>query len=292
MYSLDVNFLNDRPEYQSAGARGGSGARGGAMGRSSGAAAGGRGAADSKTPLYLGLGLLVAALAGSIGGWAWYTFDSNQLSGRKAELDQKLGDLEKKQTELKTAQAQLKQANEEIQSLTGVFSNIKPWSAMSQDIRDRLPAGIQLTSITQIDPPPVAAAPTTAQVADKGAGAPPPPPPPPTGLVKIEGEATNFDQVNDFSVVLQKSNFLKPEMTRIQTAELQQPIALSPLSIPGANTGNANLSPKLPGRVKFAIVTALTEVPTSELLRELDRKGAVGLVSRIEALKEKGVIKP
>jgi type IV pilus assembly protein PilN len=292
MYSLDVNFLNDRPEYQSAGARGGGGARGGAVGRNAGAMAGAGAAGASKTPLYIGLGLLVAALAGSIGGWAWYSFDTNQLSGRKAELDQKLGDLEKKQAELTTARAQLKQANEEIQSLTGVFSNIKPWSAMSQDIRDRLPSGIQLSSITQIDPPPVAAAPTTAQVADKGAGAPPPPPPPPTGLVKIDGVATNFDQVNDFLVVLQKSNFLKPEMTRIQTAELQQPVALSPLSIPGANQGTANVSPKLPGRVNFAIVTALTEVPTSELLRELDRKGAVGLVSRIEALKEKGVIKP
>jgi type IV pilus assembly protein PilN len=85
---------------------------------------------------------------------------------------------------------------------------------------------------------------------------------------------------------------LKPESTRIIASEMQTPTALSPLSVPGANEGAANVVPKLPGRIKFAIQTALTEVPTSELLRELDRKGAVGLVSRIEALKEKGVIKP
>ena len=30
--------------------------------------------------------------------------------------------------------------------------------------------------------------------------------------------------------------------------------------------------------------------PASDLIRELDRKGAVGLVTRIEALKQRGVI--
>jgi type IV pilus assembly protein PilN len=144
-----------------------------------------------------------------------------------------------------------------------------------------------------------APAPSPSPAANGQAAAPAAAPPPPIGVIKITGLADNFDKVNDFMVVLQKSNFLSPEKTRIVTSELQTPVQMSSIDLPGpdgqARQGGgirAGKLPKLPPKVNFAIQTSLADVPTSELLRELDRKGAVGLVSRIEALKEKGVIKP
>ncbi len=282
MYNLDINFLNDRPEH--AAAAGNRGNAGGGRGSRSSRAGGG----DSKTPFYAGLGTLIGLTLLSLGFWGFQFMRNSQLKAQQAKLSEQVSDLESKQKELDAVQAQLKGAKEEITALTSVFSNIKPWSAMSQDLRDRLPSNVQISSVTQVEAPPQTATPTTAQVADGKAA----PPPPPLGLVKITGAAVSHSDVNDFLVVLQKSNFLKPESTRIVASELQAAESLGSISIPGATSGGSITLPKLPGKVKFEIETSLTDVPTSDLMRELDRKGAVGLVSRIEALKEKGVIKP
>jgi type IV pilus assembly protein PilN len=310
MYGLDINFLKDRPEYSgsAAGAAGAMGRAGG--GRSGGRSGGGRSgggassASASNRPLIIGAALGLGALGLSALAYAGFLFQGKALTDEIAEVDVQVGDLEKKEAELKRAQTELTSSKDEITALTSVFSNIKPWSAMSQDLRDRLPQGVQITEIAQEVKQPVASAPTTASTAAKQPGAAPDPAappavaPPPLGVIKISGLADNFDKVNDFLVVLQKSNFLDPQATRIVTSELQTPSQMQSLDLPGPdgtplpNQGKPTKLPKMPPKVSFAIQTSLADVPTSELLRELDRKGAVGLVSRIEALKEKGVIKP
>jgi type IV pilus assembly protein PilN len=182
---------------------------------------------------------------------------------------------------------------------------------MSQDLRDRLPSGVQILEILQKTDVPVAVAaapttPTTAQAAAGGsqatpAAAPTPVIQEPIGRIEISGAADNFDRVNDFLVVLQKSNFLNADQTKIVTSERQPETALTTTALPGpdgqsSGSGNNTIKPgdlpKLPAKVTFKIETELANVSTGELLRELERKGAVGLVSRIDALKQKGVIKP
>ncbi|MEB3292945.1 MAG: PilN domain-containing protein [Synechococcales bacterium] len=270
MYSLDINFLNDRPDLKpDAGGRGG---RGG--GRRPG---GGGGGSDSKVPMYVGIGVGLMALLGVLGGWAALTALNSGLESRNAELDGQLGSLEAKKKELKAANDKVKAAEGEIQALASVFNRVKPWSAMSQDLRDRLPAGIQIAGIRQIP---------------NKSGTPPAdgtePPSPYAGPVEILGAANTFEEVNDFLVVLQKSKFLKPEMTKIKSAEQRESV---PLANSGAQNAQGGRTPqvKLPGKVGFLIQTELSDVPTSELMRELERKGAVGIVTRIETLKSKGV---
>jgi type IV pilus assembly protein PilN len=284
MYSLDINFLNDRPDYKPS--------KGGILGRDLWGDLGQVGAMPAgNQPLIIGAAVGMAALALAGGTYGFLAWSNQRLTGENEELASQVADLEVKENELKQAQATVKQATEEMQALTSVFSNIKPWSAMSQDLRDRLPVGVQIGEISQV-PPDKAGQATPAPQPTQGGNQPAATPAkPPIGLIKIVGLADNFDKVNDFLVVLQKSNFLKPEGTRIVTADLQQPGQLQNLDLPGSSQSGQQL-PKLPPKVQFEIQTALTDVPTSELLRELDRKGAVGLVARIEALKEKGVIKP
>jgi type IV pilus assembly protein PilN len=48
--------------------------------------------------------------------------------------------------------------------------------------------------------------------------------------------------------------------------------------------------PPLPRQVTFTIQTAQSDAPASELLRELNRVGAVGQVTRIENLQNKGIL--
>lgn len=114
------------------------------------------------------------------------------------------------------------------------------------------------------------------------------------GNIEISGIAKSFNDVNDFLLVLQKSNFLQPKETRLVTAELQaNPTKLEPLKfrdLPQQASIQQTDLPKLPEQVNFNIQTKLSEVPASDLLRELDRKGAAGLVTRIEELQRRGVI--
>jgi type IV pilus assembly protein PilN len=114
--------------------------------------------------------------------------------------------------------------------------------------------------------------------------------------LEITGQADNFDRVNDFLVVLQKSNFFNAEQTTIVSSERLPEGTITPATNPGPQSeggGSQSMGdlPKLPAKVGFKIQTELANVSTDELLRELERKGAVGLVSRIDALKQKGVIK-
>jgi type IV pilus assembly protein PilN len=276
MYSLDINFLNDRPELKPEVA---------ARTRTKAVSV------DSKTPLYLGIaaGILIPGIVAAI--WLVLQSQNNRLQEQQAQLDSRLNTLKSQLGEVDQLRSQISQTKAETEALATVFNQIKPWSAMAQDIRDRLPAGIQLTSIKQTVPE-GAAAPAPAASPAPGA-APAAAAAPPSSVITISGLANSFDNVNDFLLTLQRSNFTDAEATRLVKAEMGKPTDLQPITLEGLNTqSGTERPPKLPGRVQFEIQTSLNNIPTSELLRELERKGAVGIVTRIETLQEKGIIAP
>jgi type IV pilus assembly protein PilN len=275
MFNLDINFLNDRPDLKP----GATSSRGGVVRRPIGGT-------ESRVPLYAGIATAVTLLALTGGAWGYYTWQKGELTTQETELDSKLGAIASKQKELDVANKKVAAAEGEIKALATVFNQIKPWSAMSQDLRERLPPGVQITSIVQA--PIAAGAPAAATNPVYSLG------------VTIKGEANDFDQVNDFLVILKKSDFLNPDATKIVETTRLDSKPLPAISLPKAvelpvkpgqekPKDNNNQSIKLPGRVTFTVQSKMSEVPTSDLLRELDRKGAVGLVTRVEALKSKGV---
>jgi type IV pilus assembly protein PilN len=277
MFNLDINFLNDRPDLKPDKKR--------SSGRSSSAVSM---APGDKRPMYVGAAamLILPAIAGAL--WGGLSFRTGDLEKQQAELDSQLGNLEAEKKNLAKINAQIKEASDEIQALATVFNQIKPWSAMAQDIRDRLPGNIQLLNIKQVE---VKEQPTSSASPAPGAEASRP-----AQNVEISGLASSFNDVNDFMLTLQQSNFLKSDVTRLIEAKLGKEETLPSLNLatPGeqgrGQTNQTIKPPKLPRQVEFKILAAMNEVPASELIRELDRKGAVGLVSRIEALKERGVV--
>jgi type IV pilus assembly protein PilN len=274
MYSLDINFLNDRPEYKP---------DGGARARGARAVP-----TDSRQPLILGLlaAILLPALAGGL--LLFLQSRNADLEQRQAALDSQLGDIQAKQKQIESLRTETKQVKDETVALASVFTTLKPWSAVMQDFRDRIPPGVQILRVKQLPLPQ-----NQPQPSPSPGAAPGTPTPPLVGKVEISGIANSFNDVNDFMLVLQKSAFLDPKETQLVASELQQTApTLSTLQLKNtpALAIDINNIPKLPRQIEFTIQTAFNDIPASNLLQELERKTAVGLVTRIEELQRKGVI--
>ncbi|MBE9051832.1 PilN domain-containing protein [Nostocales cyanobacterium LEGE 11386] len=254
MYSLDINFLKDRPIYQKNPHK----SRGISL------------PSGDLTPVYVGvaLGLCFPAFVGT--SWWFLQAKNGELEQQIAQLDQENKRLETEIGNINKIREETKRVKAETQGLVTVFDQIRPWSAMLQDLRDRIPATVQIENVKQLPPTPAA----------QGQ-----PPSNPAGGLEVTGLARSFNDVNDFLLTLQQSQFLKSSESRIITATLVD----APIP-PGINSSANGVQIKLPQVVKYTIQSSLSDVPASELIRELEQKGTVGLVSRIRSMQQTGVI--
>ena len=258
MYSIDVNFLNDREERpvlatQSAVVR--------------------QPTAD-RTPIAIGLGVLVAALAGVGGFFGLLKYQESNLQQRQAELDSQLVELQAKLAEVDRIRAETEAARAESRALASVFTKIRPWSAIVKDIQNRIPTRAQLTQVSQ----------TTGIAIPPQPGAEPVLPE--AGGISIDGTACSFDDVNDFILTLKNSPFLESETVQLNTSTLGGDVL-------GRCPGEAQRDEPTQ-LVNYTIGGNIQSVSTEQferLLAELENQQAsVGLSSRLKALLETGVL--
>jgi type IV pilus assembly protein PilN len=259
MYSLDINFLKDRePRVYDSKPK----ARGGG---------GGAAPADRRPLIY---GLFGALIPLGLVGVYWLVSQGQlrQLQARRVTLDGELAQIQAQLTEIGGIQGQISAVQAENSAFVSVFNQIVPWSALLEDIRDRTPTRVQITTITQDGGNPSAIDPAVV--------------PPTAGGVVIEGVACSFDDINDFALVLQRSPLLEASSVAITESE-QQDELLDPL-VDGRCPGTP---PNVPSYlVDYTLRANITDTPAAELIDELERQGAVGLVARLRALRETGVI--
>jgi type IV pilus assembly protein PilN len=345
MYSIDINLLRERAEYQT-----------GVQTDLSSGTISSAPAKYSKIPLYAGVGVAILALLGTGGGYLWLGQQTTQLEAKQKDLDQKLGSLQAQDRRLTELNGQVAQITGETQSLASVFNQVQPWSAVLQDLRESIPQGVQIDSVVQSDvkfTPSVSAAPT-APVAPKGGviakistvpdpeakpapGAAPKPgeittyptleaslaakmpksggtaeaapaqaPIVPSGAIAAEipttkldivGTAKSFDEVNNFILTLKQSAFFNPDETQLLSTSLMPAVAVTRLENKTATAVNTLVPAQkpaqleLPRAVEYKIQTSLKRVPAADLIRELERKGAVGLVTRLKSIQQQ-VVKP
>lgn len=252
MYSLDINFLKDRPEYGAAEA---------APRRSAAAATG-------SLPLILGVLVGMLPVAGAFGLMFFLQSQNATLTTESATLDATLADLQKSQEEATAINQQIEGINSVTTDFINVFNLIKPWSAVLQSLSDQVPSGVQFNTIQETE----------------------------TG-VKIEGLAQSHDQVNDFILSLQRSPLFDPKAVTLTDSKLvANPTEVRLEGAESATGPQAAGLPivevTLPQVVEYGIAAQFTTVGASDILKELDSKGAVGLVARIEALRKSGVLEP
>lgn len=284
MYALDINFLNDRAERQ---AEPGQKKPKGPV---------------NQMPFYIGLAVAIALPALALGAWGFLQSQNGALEQRQAALDSELAAIKIQQAEVDAITQQVEEYEADNTALATVFDRIKPWSGILQDIRDRVPNGVQISLIEQLPPEenpvtaPVAASPSPSPEASPDPNAPVIPAiaaPPAAQRIRVTGRAKSFSEVNDFILTLQRSPFLTSEDTKLATSKLiDNPTKISFEGEDGQSTSSDKVEIKFPQVVEYTIDTTLTELPASALLQDLERTLSVGLASRIQALRDRGVLKP
>lgn len=285
MYSLDVNFLKDRPEFvkpeQNKQKK--------------------KLNISGNVPLFAGIAVGAFLPLAVAGFWFWQQSEQGSLEAKIAEVQATLDKAAKERGELQTVQQETNLYKQQTQALASVFEQIRPWSAMVKDISERVPPGIQITCIAQVpasgmssssngcqnvpNPPATTTTTTTTTTANAPVIVP-------QDKVEITGIARSFNNVNDLILTLQRSAFLNNKETRLITAKLvDNPIKLERNPNAQQTSGDNFQVPELPKVVQFKVQTSLSDQTASQLLPQLYGLGDLGLTARIEALKQQGVIK-
>lgn len=275
MYNLDINFLNDRPDLLERQVQ--------------------RKVAPTQnldqTPILIGAGVALALNALVAGAWFIFHQQNVDLTKERDTLVTTLGQKTSEVEALDKINTETDQANKEADALATVFNQIKPWSALTVELGDLMQvAGVRILDIEQTEP----------QLAAPGAAPSPAPSPadgqavasapePETAQLKISGVANTFTQINDFVLLLNQSPFFNSEKTKLIEAKLEENSTQLVAKSETADSGMAK--PQLQPVVKYTIETYLSRATASEMLTELQKNGALGLVNRIKTLEEKGVIK-
>ncbi|MGF1481989.1 MAG: PilN domain-containing protein [Cyanophyceae cyanobacterium] len=246
MYSLDVNFLKDRLDESPKPVK-----------KKAATSIG------SQVPLVAGA-IVMVLLPAIPGAYLWLLNKQKaELEGDIQLIDAEIAQYQAKNQDIETLQQQLSQINAQAEALISVIDQIKSWSAILEDIRDRIPVGVQISSVQQ-----------------EGS------------TLSFNGIARSYADVNNFLLALQESQFLTAEQALINGAQTtDSPISIeSPAEDEASAATTPNVTFELPDVVSYDITTEINNVPASQLLAELSRKGAAGLVVRIKILERRGAI--
>lgn len=211
--------------------------------------------ADSQFLIYGGA---IAVVAFSLVGGA-YLFLSSINEGVRQEVatqTSKEKELKSRIDSLKVQEDQLKAIEARTTGLVNLFVGNLPMSAIADDIRKRIPVDDLRRSTVQVES-------LTQTAAADG-----------KTTISLVGKATSYTELNDFILLLKASPLLDDAGTKLISSTLQ------------AATIDRNFN-----LVNFQIQTALTSKPIGEILPDLQKAGADGLVARVNLLKQQGVIK-
>lgn len=188
------------------------------------------------------------------------------VNAKTASLKQEIQQIEGEIAELGNQNKKLEAANQEIQkveqetaALVGVFEKIKPWAAIMQEVSDRTPPGVLVESLQQ---------------SGSGNG---------TGI-NIAGIARTYEDVNDFVLFLQRSPFFDGKQIKLNGASTAQ----FSVEVENEDALPDNATLLIPEGIQYTISAQLNNVPSSQLKEEIEKKGSIGLVTRLNTLERKG----
>jgi type IV pilus assembly protein PilN len=270
MYNLDINFLRERNPNQSIDLS--------------------RDFAQKKEPsladkIPLALGAFVFILAPVITFMYLKNVQASTVTVQSEikQIESEIADLGNQNKKIEAANAELAKVQKETAALVGVFEKIKPWAAIMQEVSDRTPPGVLVESMQQTGTT-SQAAPTPTTPTDKDA---PTAQAAPTGSdigINLAGVARSYEDVNDFVLFLQRSPFFNRQQVRLNDASL----TAFPVEVENQDQLPQNATLEIPEGIKFTISAQLNNAPASQLKGEIEKKGSIGLATRLNTLERKG----
>ncbi len=249
MYNLDVNFLNDRGVQNQEVSR---------SARSSGS-----GGPVNWTPAIVGLlvGLLFPLLAA--GGWFLANQESRKIASKEAEVEADLARLQQQVAELEAIRAEAAAIEGDSLALVKVFDRLQPWSAILQDVSNRVPKTVRLASVVQDDE---------------------------TGTLTLSGNAESYEDVNDFMLKLSASPFFEDESVVLGEATLEEDSTQVEVTSEGDNAPEVEI--EATDVVGYSIEAPLDEwsYADDEMVSLLSQLGSEGMLARIQALGAEGLL--
>lgn len=246
MYSLDVNFLRERRQTQQVPRETATQDEGQEIAVSP----------ESNLPLIVGA-VIAIALPAAVGGyWYFLNLQTTRVQNNITELEQELGQLQNQQQQVTQKEEELAQAEANLTALANIFNQIKPLSAVLEDVRDRAPSNIQINSFQQGE-----------------------------ANLTLQGVGESYEAVNYFALTLQRSPIVDQDSVNLEVAERQaSDFQLSEET--SAVVGEVAPEPV----ISYTLSFQLNDQTASELLPFLQEQGATGLVTRIRTLEQKGIV--
>jgi len=264
MYSLDINFLNDRPEFAP-----------------ESAAAAPVAATANPLPVIIGLIVAIALPAGTFGAKIYLEGERTKFTTERDNLTTELANINAQLGQVTTLEAEETKINDEIQSLVGVFGKVQPMSALLQEVSNRLPGSLRMDTLGISG--------TTLTI---------------SGTSSAYADLTDFLLVLKQSKFLQpeaiKLTSSAPGSSPLQvqveylediiaaTAQANNPDAPPPPVRPPEERPQVKYT--LPEVVNYSITAELTNPEATTVLDELRTLGAMGVVERVELLQQRGII--
>ncbi len=271
MYNLDINFLRDRNSAQS-------------VDLSRDFVPKKEATLADKIPIALGAIIFLIAPLVTFSYLKSVNAKTASVKQEIQQLETEIADLGNQNKKIDEANAQIKTVEEETTALVGVFEKIKPWAAIIQEVGDRTPPGVQVDSIQQTSSAPAAPPPPAPEPKEGEEAAAPPPTPIPTIGLNLAGVARSYDDVNDFVLFLQRSPFFDSKQVILNGASAID----FPVEVANKEDFPDIAALEFPKGIKYTISAQLNNVPSSQLIGEIEKKGAIGLVTRLKTLERKG----
>lgn len=277
MYNLDINFLRDRSPRES-------------IDLNRGLAKKKEPSLADKIPLALGACAFILAPATTFMYLKNVQASTGDVNTEIQQIESEIADLGNQNKKIEAAETELKKVEQETAALVGVFEKIKPWAAIMQEVSDRTPPGVLVESMQQTVTTPPAPEPVVLVGSGKNpkpkddATKPPAPVVPDEIGINLTGVARTYEDVNDFVLFLQRSPFFKREQVRLKDATMTS----FPVEIANENEVPKDATLEIPEGVKFSISAQLNNAPASELKAEIEKKGSIGLATRLNTLERKG----
>jgi type IV pilus assembly protein PilN len=267
MYNLDINFLRDRGIEKTA--------------DTSSLAQTKEPSLADKIPIAAGVIIALAAPAMAFGYLQTVNAKTATIETEIKQLESEIAELGNQNKKLDAVNQEIEAIEKETTAFIQVFENIKSWAAIMQEVSDRTPPGVIVDSIQQ-NASGAGAATATAKDADASTATSTP-----TGTsITIAGVARSYNDVNDFVLFLQRSPFFDGKQIKLNGASL----ADFPIEIENKDDLPDKASLEIPEGIKYTITAQLNNVPSSQLIKEINEKGSVGLVTRLKLLESKGAI--